>query len=44
MAFLDGKIVRIVTSEATRNPDENTETLQQIKKDLEHKIAVLKTT
>ena len=44
MAFLDGKIVRIVVSEATRNPDENTEKLQQIKNDLEQRIAVLKTT
>ena len=43
MAFLDGKIVRIVVWEATRNPNENTETLQQIKKDLENRIAVLKT-
>lgn len=44
MAFVDGKIVRIVSAEATCNPDENTETLYQIKKDLEYKVASLKTT
>jgi F-type H+-transporting ATPase subunit epsilon len=44
MAFVDGKVVRIVTAEATCNPNENTETLQQIKEDLENKIAVLQTT
>ena len=43
MAFVDGKIVRIVSAEATINPVENTEKLNQIKHDLEHKIAVLKT-
>lgn len=44
MAFVDGKIVRIVSAEATINPSENTETLYQIKKDLEYKVASLKTT
>lgn len=44
MAFVDGKIIRIVTTEATCNPDEDTETLQQIKNDLEDKIAILQTT
>jgi len=44
MAFVDGKIVRIVSAEATLNPIEDTETLHQIKNDLEQRIAVLKTT
>ena len=43
MAFLDGKIVRIVTADATINPSEDTETLTEMKQDLEQKIAVLKT-
>ena len=43
MAFVDGKIIRIVSADATLNPNEDTGTLLQIKQDLEHKIAVLQT-
>lgn len=43
MAFIDGKIIRIVSADATLNPNEDTDTLLEIRQDLEHKIALLKT-
>jgi len=43
MAFVDGKIIRIVSADATLNPNEDTDTLLAIRQDLEHKIALLKT-
>ncbi len=43
MVFIDGKIVRIVSSEATLAPEESESTLLQNKKTLEDKIKRLKT-
>lgn len=43
MVFIDGKIVRIVSSEATLAPEESENTLLQSKKSLEEKIKRLKT-
>jgi F0F1-type ATP synthase epsilon subunit len=42
MVFIDGKIVRIVASEATLAPEESTNTLLENKKKLEEKIRRLK--
>ncbi len=42
MAFVDGKIVRIVSAEATVNPQESSAVLDKIKDDLEKKIKQLK--
>jgi F0F1-type ATP synthase epsilon subunit len=42
MVFIDGKIVRIVSSEATLAPEESTNTLLDNKKTLEEKIRRLK--
>ncbi|MFA7717241.1 MAG: F0F1 ATP synthase subunit epsilon [Candidatus Absconditabacterales bacterium] len=42
MAFVDGKIVRIVSAEATINPQESSEVLDKIRNDLEKKIKQLK--
>lgn len=42
MAFVDGKIVRIVSAEATINPSESTEKLTQMKRDLEQRIHALR--
>lgn len=42
MAFIDGKVVRIVSAEATMAPEESTATLIQNKKFLEEKIKRLK--
>lgn len=42
MVFIDGKIVRIVSSEATLAPEESTNTLLENKKTLEEKIRRLK--
>jgi F0F1-type ATP synthase epsilon subunit len=42
MVFIDGKIVRIVSSEATLSPEESTNTLLENKKILEEKIRRLK--
>lgn len=43
MVFIDGKIVRIVTPEATLAPEESESNLLQNKKNLEDKIKRLKT-
>jgi len=43
MVFIDGKIVRIVSSEATLAPEQSEDTLLQNKKLLEEKIRRLKT-
>lgn len=43
MAFVDGKIVRIVSADATINPSESTDKLTEIKTDLEAKIRILRT-
>ena len=43
MAFIDGKVVRIVCSEATLAPEESENTLLQNKKAIEEKIRRLKT-
>ena len=43
MVFIDGKIVRIVSAEATLAPEESESTLLQNKKTLEEKIKRLKT-
>lgn len=42
MVFIDGKIVRIVSTEATLAPEESTNTLLQNKKTIEEKIKRLK--
>lgn len=42
MVFIDGKIVRIVSSEATLDPEESTNTLIENKKKLEEKSRRLK--
>jgi len=42
MAFVDGKIVRIVVSSATTLPNQSLESLNKIKSDLESKIQELK--
>lgn len=42
MAFVDGKIVRIVTAVATTSPEESADTLKQMKEDLEDQIKLLK--
>ncbi len=43
MVFIDGKIVRIVSADATLAPEESESTLVQNKKNLEEKIRRLKT-
>ncbi len=43
MVFIDGKIVRIVSAEATLAPEESESTLLQNKKNFEEKIKRLKT-
>ena len=43
MVFIDGKIVRIVSAEATLAPEESENTLAQNKKTFEEKIKRLKT-
>jgi CRISPR-associated protein Cas8b1/Cst1 subtype I-B len=43
MVFVDGKIVRIVVSDATINPQESWEALKANKEHLEKKIKQLKT-
>ena len=43
MVFIDGKIVRIVSAEATLAPEESESILLQNKKTLEDKIKRLKT-
>lgn len=43
MVFIDGKIVRIVSAEATLAPEESGSTLLQNKKNIEEKIKRLKT-
>jgi F0F1-type ATP synthase epsilon subunit len=43
MVFIDGKIVRIVSAEATLSPEQSESTLLQSKKTLEEKIRRLKT-
>lgn len=42
MAFVDGKIIRIVVSSATTLPNQSLEALNKIKSDLENKIQYLK--
>jgi len=42
MAFIDGKIIRIVSSEATLAPEQSESTLVQDKKSIEEKIKRLK--
>lgn len=42
MVFIDGKIVRIVSAEATLAPEDSESTLLQNKKNLEEKIKRLK--
>jgi len=42
MVFIDGKVVRIVSAEATMEPAESTQTLLQHKKIIEEKIKRLK--
>ncbi len=42
MVFIDGKIVRIVSAEATLAPEDSESTLLQNKKSLEEKIKRLK--
>lgn len=42
MAFVDGKIVRIVCAEATINPQESSQELDHIRGELEKKIKQLK--
>jgi hypothetical protein len=42
MAFVDGKIVRIVSAEATINPSESTDRLNEMKHNLEQKIHALR--
>lgn len=42
MAFVDGKIIRIVVSSATTLPNQSLEALNKIKSDLETKIQELK--
>jgi len=42
MVFIDGKIVRIVSAEATLTPEESESTLVQNKRILEDKIKRLK--
>lgn len=42
MAFVDGKIVRIVSAEATVNPSESTDTLNEMKHKLEQKIHAMR--
>ncbi|MEI7919191.1 MAG: hypothetical protein WCH65_03105 [bacterium] len=43
MVFIDGKVVRIVTGEATLDPEESENTLLQHKQTREEKIKRLKT-
>lgn len=43
MVFIDGKVVRIVSAEATLAPEESENTLMQNKKNIEEKIKRLKT-
>jgi F-type H+-transporting ATPase subunit epsilon len=43
MVFIDGKIVRIVSAEATLTPEESENALLQSRKSLEEKIKRLKT-
>jgi len=43
MVFIDGKVVRIVTAEATLAPEETENTLLQYKQTREEKIKRLKT-
>lgn len=42
MAFIDGKMVRIVTAVATTSPEESEDTLKKMKEDLEEQIKLLK--
>ncbi len=42
MIYVDGKNVSVVTAIATASPEENTNTLKTMKKDLENKIVALK--
>lgn len=42
MAFVDGKMIRIVVSSATTLPNQSLESLNKIKSDLENKIQQLK--
>jgi len=42
MVFIDGKVVRIVATEATLDPEESENTLAQNKKNIEEKIKRLK--
>lgn len=42
MAFIDGKIIRIVTAVATTSPDESAETLKDMKEQMEEQIKLLK--
>ena len=42
MVFIDGKIIRIVSADATKNPEDSESTLLQNRKTLEEKIRRLK--
>ncbi len=42
MAFVDGKVVRIVTAVATTSPEESADTLQKMKEETEAQIKLLK--